>query len=566
MAFGFGFGFSRLYGAISAAFNPASLFAAGEQGTWYDVNLTDGVLFQDSAGTTPVTAVEQPVGLMLDKSKGLVLGPELVKNGEFSSASNWNLNAGWSIGSGSANYSTTGSATILSQANVFTVGKHYQVSFTITSLLAGGFSIYSGTGDILPTGQSVSGNSTGTFTGIISAASTSLVIRGGATAVGSIDNISVRELPGNHAFQTTSASRPVLSARVNLLTKTEQFDDAVWQKVFVAGGSAPVLTTNAGIAPDGTNSANKVVFVAPVSGDLSQIYRATSVPAGAYVGSVYVKADGASDVGKVLGFRQVGASAYTLVTLTSSWQRVSSTEVRAQDNYEITLRPAVGTSSGTVSVQLWGADLRVSNDALSQPAYQRVNTSTDYDTVGFKPYLAFDGVDDSLVTNSIDFTATDKMTVFAGVRKLSDAAIGMLAELSAASESNNGAFYITQPIDTTGAFRVSARGSAVNQRNYGPYAAPTTAVLSTSLSTVALNSGAAIAIRVNSVSVAGSDQASANSIGNFGNYPLYIGRRNNASLTYNGRLYSLIVRGAASTTAQITSTEAWVAGKTGVTL
>lgn len=34
-------------------------------------------LYQDSAGTTPVTAVEQPVGLMLDKSQGLVLGANL---------------------------------------------------------------------------------------------------------------------------------------------------------------------------------------------------------------------------------------------------------------------------------------------------------------------------------------------------------------------------------------------------------------------------------------------------------------------------------------------------------
>lgn len=49
------------------AFSPASLFAAGEQGAWYDPsNLS--TMFQDSAGTTPVTAVEQSVGLILDQS------------------------------------------------------------------------------------------------------------------------------------------------------------------------------------------------------------------------------------------------------------------------------------------------------------------------------------------------------------------------------------------------------------------------------------------------------------------------------------------------------------------
>ena len=51
--------------------------------------------------------------------------------------------------------------------------------------------------------------------------------------------------------------------------------------------------------------------------------------------------------------------------------------------------------------------------------------------------------------------------------------------------------------------------------------------------------------------------------GNFGNYPLYIGRRNNASLPFNGRLYQLIVRGAQTSPALITQTERWIAAKQG---
>ena len=46
-------------------FSPADLFTAGTVGAWYDPS-DYSTLFQDSAGTTPVTAVEQPVGLMLD--------------------------------------------------------------------------------------------------------------------------------------------------------------------------------------------------------------------------------------------------------------------------------------------------------------------------------------------------------------------------------------------------------------------------------------------------------------------------------------------------------------------
>ena len=51
----------------AAAFDPASLFSSGEQGVWYDPS-DFSTMFQDSAGTTPVTAVGQPVGKILDKS------------------------------------------------------------------------------------------------------------------------------------------------------------------------------------------------------------------------------------------------------------------------------------------------------------------------------------------------------------------------------------------------------------------------------------------------------------------------------------------------------------------
>jgi hypothetical protein len=46
---------------------PYQLFLRGEQGAWYDPSDLS-TLFQDTAGQVPVTAVEQPVGRMLDKS------------------------------------------------------------------------------------------------------------------------------------------------------------------------------------------------------------------------------------------------------------------------------------------------------------------------------------------------------------------------------------------------------------------------------------------------------------------------------------------------------------------
>ena len=54
-------------GGGAVPFSIADLFASSEQGVWYGPSDID-TLFQDSAGTTPVTASGQPVGRMLDKS------------------------------------------------------------------------------------------------------------------------------------------------------------------------------------------------------------------------------------------------------------------------------------------------------------------------------------------------------------------------------------------------------------------------------------------------------------------------------------------------------------------
>lgn len=73
-----GFGFHDRHSPFR--FNPATLFTGGQQGAWYDPgDIT--TLFQDSAGTTPVTASGQSVGLMLDKKQGLIFGSELLPTG-----------------------------------------------------------------------------------------------------------------------------------------------------------------------------------------------------------------------------------------------------------------------------------------------------------------------------------------------------------------------------------------------------------------------------------------------------------------------------------------------------
>ena len=62
------------------------------------------------------------------------------------------------------------------------------------------------------------------------------MLRGQGGFTGTVDNVSVKEVLGNHAIQTTSTKRPVLARHPeggirNLLSYTQEFDDGYWSKV-----------------------------------------------------------------------------------------------------------------------------------------------------------------------------------------------------------------------------------------------------------------------------------------------------------------------------------------------
>lgn len=181
------------------------------------------------------------------------------------------------------------------------------------------------------------------------------------------------------------------------------------------------------------------------------------------------------------------------------------------------------------------------------------------DTSG-KYYLSFDGVDDWMVMPSIDFTATDKMTVFAGVRKLSDAAGGLVAELSVSRSLNAGAWSLIAPggVGVRQGYYFSSKGTLDSSNGVDSgFAPPITNVL-TGIGDI---SGDLATLRVNGTQAASrtADQGT----GNYGNYPLYIGRRGGTELPFNGRLYGLIVRGAATNATQLEQTEQWINSKMG---
>lgn len=184
---------------------PAALFRDGSEGLWVDPSDLS-TMFQDSAGTTPVTAPGQSVGLMLDKSKGLVLGPELATNGTFDfDILGWDSSNGsyrWEAG-GIVGRSSTGTTDVFDQSVLTEIGAFYMievdvVSFTLDPEIALDGTIISGT--LTAVGKN---------TAIFRATATSHRIGVIATAADiEFSSISIRELPGNHASQATASKRP----------------------------------------------------------------------------------------------------------------------------------------------------------------------------------------------------------------------------------------------------------------------------------------------------------------------------------------------------------------------
>ena len=208
-----------------------SMFARGEQGIFLDPNDLS-TLYQDAAGTIPVTGAGQPVGLMLDKSKGLILGSERINGGDFAngligtitegsgSVSTWEINNTSPIsGTSDGKLTVTTPATFrpfLSFSNnaprvagsVYTVSFDYKVlsgSPTVASVFTGG-------GGSAVINKTLSGSGRFTHTYVSGSLTASEIIYFSAASAYSlqIDNVSCKQVLGNHAYQSTSAARPIL--------------------------------------------------------------------------------------------------------------------------------------------------------------------------------------------------------------------------------------------------------------------------------------------------------------------------------------------------------------------
>lgn len=185
-----------------------------------------------------------------------------------------------------------------------------------------------------------------------------------------------------------------------------------------------------------------------------------------------------------------------------------------------------------------------------------------YRTDGTLHWLEFDGVDDWLVTTEVlPITGTDEITVLVGQQHLAKSPDGCVVELSPTRATNTNAFTLFSP-NNANRYSWVPRGSGVtsNVANAmsSTFDAPHTGVLSC----LGKISPSDATLRVNGEQVGRGTTATGT--GNWGSYPLYIGRRGGASLPWKGRLYGLVVRNALTADPLLSAAEAYMATKTGV--
>ena len=575
----FGLGVNRLGASRSLLGDAiANLFSNGEQGVWYDPSdLT--TMLQDDTSAAPAV-IGQPVGTILDKSQGLKLGSELITNGDFAADSDWVKGTGWSISGGVGVANGVTSQNLRQNGVALEENKVYSVTFTIVSISQGSvLGRFGGTTTV----DSVAFNAAGTYTFFLKANSTnsSFMLRGQGGFTGTVDNVLVKEVLGNHATQPTSTKRPIYARHPeggirNLLNYTEQFDNGYWSK------NNATITSNSILAPDGSTTAE--TLTCPSTGANSFVARGNMGVVGrGYTATVYAKA-GTNDIIRIANvssasngcwynltsgavgtsngaantaaIEDVGNGWYRLTRYFDSflsggnagngWWRVSIT-VQGSGSTIQQAQPAryySGATNGTAGVYIWGAQLEEATEASN---YQKVVTDIDVTEsgVGEVYYLKFDGVSDNMSLTGLTSPNTP-ITAWFGY---------------SATNANSTDNRLLLDIETGRTF-LTASGSVGGTLGYydGAYrnfAADSDALKVLTYDLVEDNAK----IRIDGTQEYSDATYDQKAIG--GQIGLFSNLRVDANHVA-GNLYSCILRAAESTDKEIASTESYVAKKTGL--
>ena len=257
--------------------------------------------------------------------------------------------------------------------------------------------------------------------------------------------------PGLHMLQSTSAARPLASARVNLLTYTEDFTSAAWTAY------QATVSSNATTAPDGTLTADLVTETVSAN-DQKNLSRFTQspIPNGVICTiSHYVKANGCNyvmlspdsggyssatfDIVSGVFLRSNGSGQYIAGSALcedagNGWFRISAAFLTGSSYFQYSLKlnrlnqntqDPNYAGDGVSGVFVWGVQYEIGTQATD---YQAILTDGSTYATGFPIAQKYDGVDDGMATAAFAAgTLIDGMDCMIPVRR--DSAASCVAGL-----------------------------------------------------------------------------------------------------------------------------------------
>lgn len=513
-------------------------------------------LYRESTFQTPVMSMEDPIGGALDMRFGGARGPEI-----------WPASAGTPSGwtnNGNGSYSHAGNSAggSIGGSNVPGIpGKVYEVWFTVSGRTTGTVTPYLGS---TGAGPAISAN--GVYHAIVTAAG----VNGGYIFAniafdGVVSNISFKEVYGNHATQPNVGDRPVVSARVN------RYLNSAW----TGGGNQPTGWVMAAGTTSGTNVPNGVV-------DGNTIYRQTATaqrpflqPAvnvslavgqvmtnSVVVDTIYSGNFVLSDLVNWVAGTGNGTQVFALdgVVAPSNTPVVAGKRVAVQVTCTtagvMTPRTGIGVGAPLTGDADFSRPMLTPGGIDQVGPYQRVNTATDYDAIGFPKGARFNGVNSWMSIDGLDLSGSDRLGWALSGRKDSDAARAAFFELTPVF-TNPGSIGFFGPFLPNKDYMavINDAGTSTTIGPAGPtLAAPHPVVASVQANLAGTASAGRFQLRMNGISYPAATGIAGG--GSFANGVLYIGRRAGTALPFNGMIYRLAIRSGASDNF-IASMERW---------
>ncbi|HEY7823936.1 MAG TPA: hypothetical protein VIG24_13925, partial [Acidimicrobiia bacterium] len=142
----------------------------------------------------------------------------------------------------------------------------------------------------------------------------------------------------------------------NLLLRSEEFDDAAWSKSAIGTGAVPVVVANAGHAPDGTATADRLQLdrgSGTGSGDISFVSQFTTAASITATYGIWLKSFDSTTYEVTL---RLGTTLFDFaVSVTPDWQFFTLSGTTTVDRVQILLYG--NQNPQTADILVWGAHL-----------------------------------------------------------------------------------------------------------------------------------------------------------------------------------------------------------------